>query len=333
MRPPLVLVTSPEFQRGEPVFASAGDLECVEAPEDEAGLVEAIARRQARHVVIGSVPYGDRLYAALPRGGVIARYGVGHDTVDKPKATRAALLCTNTPDVLQQSVAELTILMLLAAARHICQADATMRQGTWTPRQGLEVEGKTLALVGCGAIGQAVARIASTGLRMRVLGYARRPAAVAGKDEHFVSVSDDFAAVVREADFVSLHIPGGPDNARFIDRARLALMPGRAWLINTARGAVVDEAALFDALAAGRLAGAALDVFAREPYQPADPGRDLRTLPQVILLPHVGSNTTEANARMATRALRNIRLAEAGEHDGMDLLNPDVLTSGGGAGA
>lgn len=331
MRPPLVLVTSPEFKRGEPVFASSGDLECVEAPEDEAGLLEAITRRQARHVVIGSVPYGDRLYAALPRGGVIARFGVGHDTVDKPRATRAGLLCTNTPDVLQQSVAELTILMMLAAARHICQADATMRQGAWTPRQGIELEGKTLAIVGCGAIGQAVARMASAGLRMRVLGYARRPAAVG--DAHFASVSDDFAAVVRDADVVSLHIPGGPDNARFLDQARLAMLPARAWLINTARGAVVDETALFDALAAGRLAGAALDVFEREPYQPVDPGRDLRTLPQVLLLPHVGSNTTEANARMATRALRNIRFAEAGEHAGMDLLNPDVLTPGRGPGA
>jgi phosphoglycerate dehydrogenase-like enzyme len=318
-------VTRPEYRRGEPVFTSSTDLECVETAEDENGLVEAILRSKARYVVIGSVRYGDRLYQALPRGGVIARFGVGHDTVDKARATRAGLLCTNTPDVLQQSVAELTILLMMAAARHFHPVASAMNQGQWAPRQGIELEGKTLAVVGCGAIGQAVARIASAGFGMRVLGYARRPGAIPDRDQHFQSVTDDFAAAVRHADFVSLHIPGGQDNARFIGRERLKLVPERAWLINTARGAVVDEAALFDALVAGRLAGAALDVFDREPYQPVDPAHDLRTLAHVILLPHVGSHTAEANARMAARALRNIQLAEAGDLDSMDLLNREVL--------
>ena len=307
------------------MFASSADFECVETAEDENGLVEAILRSKARYVVIGSVRYGGRLYQALPRGGVVARFGVGHDTVDKATATRAGLLATNTPDVLQQSVAELTVLLMMAAARHFHPVASAMTQGHWAPRQGTELEGKTLAIVGCGAIGQAVARIAAAGLGMRVLGYARRPGAVADRDRYFESVTDDFAAVVGHADVVSVHIPGGPDNARFIGRERLELMPERAWLINTARGAVVDEAALFDALAAGRLAGAALDVFEREPYQPVDPAHDLRTLAQVILLPHVGSHTAEANARMAARALRNIQLAEAGDLDSMDLLNREVL--------
>ena len=231
------------------------------------------------------------------------------------------LLCTNTPDVLPQSVAELTMVMIGAAARNLCAMTADMRNGEWTLRQGVDLHGKTLAIVGCGAIGRAAARIASVGFGMRVLGYARRPAADITRDGHFELVSDDFAAVVRDADFVSLHIPGSPENARFIDQARLALFAERAWLINTARGAVVDEAALYDALVEKRLAGAALDVFEREPYQPVDPTRDLRTLPQMILLPHVGSHTAEANCRMAERALRNIRLAEAGDFAAMDLLN------------
>jgi phosphoglycerate dehydrogenase-like enzyme len=110
-----------------------------------------------------------------------------------------------------------------------------------------------------------------------------------------------------------------------VNRARLALMPPRAWLINTARGSVVDEQALYDALAADRLAGAALDVFDREPYVPDDPSRDLRTLPNVILAPHVGSHTREANRLMAERALQNILRAEAGDVQGMDVVNPDVL--------
>ena len=130
---------------------------------------------------------------------------------------------------------------------------------------------------------------------------------------------------VRDADFVSLHLTAEPANLKFIDCARLALIPERAWLINTARGAVVDELALFDALAAGRLSGAALDVFDREPYVPADPAKDLRTLPNVVLAPHVGSHTREANRAMAARALQNIVRAEARDFAGMDLLNPAAL--------
>ena len=130
---------------------------------------------------------------------------------------------------------------------------------------------------------------------------------------------------MRDADFVSLHINAEPANHHFLNRERLALIPQRAWLINTARGAVVDEQSLYDALAGGRLAGAALDVFDREPYVPADPSRDLRTLANVLLTPHVGSHTWEANRGMAERALQNVIRAVHGEFDGMDLVNPAVL--------
>jgi phosphoglycerate dehydrogenase-like enzyme len=121
-------------------------------------------------------------------------------------------------------------------------------------------------------------------------------------------------------------MPGLPENRHYIDARRLGQMRTDAWLINTARGAVVDEAALFDALVERRLAGAALDVFDKEPYQPVSPERDLRTLPNAILVPHVGSNTTAANRRMGERALENIIKAERGEFASMDLLNPGVLT-------
>ena len=133
------------------------------------------------------------------------------------------------------------------------------------------------------------------------------------------------ADALRQADFVSLLIPGVPENAHYINRERLAMMQSHAWLINTARGAVVDEVALYDALLEKKIGGAALDVFDREPYQPADAGRDLRTLPNVILTPHVGSTTPEANRGMAERAVQNLVLAEAREFGKMDLLNPDVL--------
>jgi phosphoglycerate dehydrogenase-like enzyme len=324
--PPVVVVTAPEFLRGASVFTSTPGLTCVSTPPAEEALVEAIARHGARHAVVGSVFYRGPLYDALPRGSVIARFGVGHEGIDKTRATKSGLLCTNTPDVLHQSVAELTLLMIGAAARHLLTVADALRHGSWAPQQGTELQGKTLAIVGCGVIGQTVARIAAAGYGMRVVGYTRRtltPETAAL--EYFERLTSDFADAVGDTDFVSLHIPAYPENRRFLDRERLALLPERAWLINTARGAVVDEGALYDALAGRRLAGAALDVFEREPYVPGDAARDLRTLPNVILIPHIGSNTADSNRRMAARALRNIQLAEEGNTEAMDLLNPEVL--------
>ena len=326
MSPPsVVVVTEPEYRRGEPVFAASTNPACIAAPPAEDDLVEAIRRTGARHAVVGSVPYQGRLYQALSKGSVLARYGVGHDSIDKVKATEAGLLCTNTPDVLHQSVAELTMLMIAAGARHFVHVATELRDGRWSPRQGIELQGKILAIVGCGEIGRTVARIADAGYSMRVIGYRRRSAAGTLAAEHFMSMTSDFGSAVGDADFVSLHIPGSPENAHFINRDRLAMMPQRAWLINTARGVVVDEVALFETLSEGRIAGAVLDVFEQEPYVPREASRDLRSLPNVILIPHIGSNTAEANGRMAARALRNITLAEAGDVARMDLINPEVL--------
>jgi phosphoglycerate dehydrogenase-like enzyme len=323
----VVLVTETEFRRAKSTFSDAGELQCVPVPGNEDALCDAIVHHGTRLIVVGSAPYRGRLYSTLPRGGVIARFGVGYDNVDLPQASAAGLLCTNTPDVLQQSVAELTMTMIGAAARHVVAAAPAVRAGRWEPKEGFELEGKTLALIGTGAIATAVARIASGGFGMRVIGYARTPRE--RPSPHYAAITADFAEAVRDADVVSLHLPGSPENLRFMNGERLALLPARAWLVNTARGAVVDEVALHQALASGRLAGAALDVFAREPYQPADAAHDLRALDNVILVPHIGSNTVEANRRMALRALRNVRLAIAGDLGSMDVLNREVLPLGG----
>ena len=320
---PVVVVTEPEFRRAEAVFASS-PFKCVVAPPSEPELAHAIRAAGARHAVLGPFVYQELLYAALPAGGVLARFGVGHDGIDKTRATSAGLLCTNTPGVLHQSVAELTMLLILAAARHFEQVARDMRGGLWAPRPGVELRDKTLAIIGCGIIGRATARIARTGFGMRVVGYRRSAPAPAG-DEDFDTITTDFPAAASGADYVSLHIPASPENAAFINDDRLSLFQKHAWLINTARGAVVDERALYDALVEERIGGAALDVYVREPYEPAAAGKDLRTLSRVILVPHIGSNTADANVRMAERALRNIALAERGDFAAMDLLNPDVL--------
>lgn len=326
---PVIVVTEPEYRRSQDVFSTTADLTCVPAPPAEDALVAAIEVSGARHAIVGSTIYRGPLYAALPRGSVLARYGVGHEGIDKPQATRNGLLCTNTPDVLHQSVAELTMLLVGAAARHLLPISTALAGGRWAPVQGVELQGRTLTVVGCGTIGRTIARIASAGYGMRVVGYTRRAVSARGdsRDEHFETITDDFAEAVQGADFVSLNIPAYPENARFINRERLSLFGGQTWLINTARGAVVDEAALYEAIAEERIGGAALDVFEKEPYEPVDEAHDLRRLERVLLVPHVGSNTAQANRRMAERALRNIRLAEKGDLAELDLLNPDVLSA------
>jgi phosphoglycerate dehydrogenase-like enzyme len=202
------------------------------------------------------------------------------------------------------------MMLILAAARHVTTFTEEVKGGVWRLHPGVEIRGKTLAVIGFGGIGRRVAQIASDGFHMKVTSAGR---------------SDDYRSAVSDADFVSLHISATPDNKHFMNRDRLAMIRKDAWLINTARGYVVDENALYDTLAARRIAGAALDVYEREPYQPIEPERDLRPLPNTILTPHAASSTSEASRRMAERALQNLRLAEGGDFGAMDLLNPEVL--------
>ena len=319
-----VLITDLEYRKAEASFVSALGLVCLRAPEDEADLASAIREAHASDVIVGARTYSGALYEALPAGGVIARFGVGHDGIDKAKATAAGLLCTNTPGVLNQSVAEHTMLLVGAAARTLVAVSTGMVRHAWDPTTGGELKGKRLAIIGCGSIGRDVARIASLGYGMQVTGCTRPDAPPPMALQHFGEVTNDFGTAVRHADFVSLHMSASRDSLHWLNRERLASLGAGAWLINTARGSLIDEAALFATLVERRLAGAALDVFAREPYAPVEGGGDLRSLANVILTPHVGSNTVEANRRMAERALQNIVLADGGAFARMDLVNPEV---------
>jgi phosphoglycerate dehydrogenase-like enzyme len=324
--PSSVVVTEPEFKRAPKVFEEA-PFEIHVVPSAEQAIAKAIADHGARHAVIGGSPYRGELYAALKRGSVLARYGVGYDGVDLPRATSAGILCTNTPLVLDQSVAELTMLLIAAAARRLPNIAGKIHKEVWVPREGIELAGKTLAIIGSGRIGAALARIASRGYGMRVIGCRRSHAGTTAAQEgsDFALFTNDFEVAVRDADFVSLLIPAMAANRHYINAERLAMLPARAWFVNAARGMVVDEAALFDAVKSGRIAGAALDVYEHEPYVPIDAARDFRTLEDVVLTPHIGSYTADANRGMASRALGNIALYEAGRVSEMDLLNPEVL--------
>jgi phosphoglycerate dehydrogenase-like enzyme len=322
-----VVVTQVEYGKAQGSFTDSAQMRFVPAPNQEAALAAAVKEAGARAVIVGPAPYAGELYAALPAGGVLARFGVGHDGIDKGKASAAGILCTNTPGTMVNSVAELTIALLLAVSRRLLPMSAHMAAGLWQPVEGLEVKARKLAVIGAGAIGQRVAAIASAGLGMRVALcdrslHRKAPYALPG-----VELVAGYDEAVEAADFVSMHIPGTDENRNFLDRERLGKLSAQTWLINTARGSIVDEAALYDLLAEGSLGGAALDVFAAEPYVPVAAGKDLRTLENVVMVPHVGSYTAAAAKAMAERAIANVRAAIEGRYTDMDLLNPEVLAT------
>lgn len=324
-----VVVTEREYIKGRAVFESGrfAPFHFINTPPEESAVTDAINEHRARHAIVGDVTYRDALYDALEAGAVLARFGIGYDGIDLERATERRLICTNTPGILFDPVAEFTIMLMLSAARKIATLFDNAWHGVWTPQLGTELRGKRLAVIGCGSIGNRVTEIASRGFGMDVVGCEPGDVdADALKRAHGYSrVVGKFEEAVHESDFVSLHIPNSDENQGFVNIERLRLMPERSWLINTARGAVIDEAALYDALNAGVIAGAALDVYINEPYRPLKPGCDLRDLPNVIMTPHAASSTVEGNTRMAEAAVRNVLSGHRRDYDAMNIVNPSVL--------
>ena len=332
MTPP-ILVTASVYPKGRAVFQAATDIDFQEGPDEEDLLAAEVRQGGARAVVVGSRPYQGPLYEALAASAagqpaLLARFGVGHDNIDKPLARRHGAFVTNTPGTLDVSVAEHTLWLLGNLAKRINRQEARFRQGDWTPASGTELHGKTLVVVGFGAIGRRVAAAAHFGFGMRVVAVGSRPAADFQRRERCpldellaatgaATYIDDLAAALGEADAVTLHAPATVATRHLVNAERLRCFPPKALLINTARGALVNEAALYDALAAGRLGGAALDVFEFEPYQPVDAGKDLRNLDNVLLTPHIGSNTVEANRRMAESVVGTVRHFLGGEFEAL----------------
>jgi len=332
----IVLVTETEYRKGEDVFTAAKGVQVEPIAEEEAVLAAAVRARRCRAVIVGVHPYRKELYEALAEvagegRALMARFGVGHDGIDKQQAVARGIRVTNTPGVLDQSVAEHTLWLMGALARHLPSSDGALRAGTFRGDAGIELGGRLLGIVGCGHVGRRVAAMAHFGLGMRVLAAGRRPAERLEQDLGTPRSQimaqwglDDYTAdadrVFREADVVSIHLPAVPETRNYVNARRLEQMRPTALLVNTARGSIVDEGALFDALAANRIAGAALDVYQQEPYVPADPAKDLRRLANVVLTPHIGSNTREANRRMAEASLANVLHFFAGRDDALTLV-------------
>jgi lactate dehydrogenase-like 2-hydroxyacid dehydrogenase len=269
----------------------------------------------------------DRWTAALmdkaPRLRIIALTAVGFDSVDLAAATERGILVTNTAGSLTETVADLTLALILAAARRICEMDRWVRAGAWkslglTP-MGWDVHHATLGILGLGRIGTAVAHRARA-FHMPVLYHdtVRREDLERQHGYRFV----DMDTLFREADFITLHTALSPETKGLIGESALAKMKPTAYLINTSRGAVVDEAALIRALQEKRLAGAALDVFAQEPIAPENP---LLKMENVVLLPHIGSATEATRQAMVDLAADNILAVLQGKPP-LTPVNPEVLS-------
>ena len=254
----------------------------------------------------------DKLHAGIlgvegRRVKIIANYGAGVDHIDLAAARAAGIIVTNTPGVLTDATADIAITLMLMTSRRAGEGERELRAGQWigwrpTHLLGSSLRGKTLGLVGFGRIAQAMAARARFGFGMNIVYFSRRPGAPDDVNHLGARYIPSLTEMVAACDVVSLHIPGGAETRNIINAQVFAHMAPHAILINTARGDVVDEAALVDALEAGRIGGAGLDVFAGEPHI----SQRLLNAPNTALLPHLGSATRETREAMGLRALANL---------------------------
>lgn len=282
----------------------------------------ASAMREVDGVMPAGVRISKEIIDAAPRLRVVSNIAVGYDNIDVEACNRRHILVTNTPDVLTEATADLTFALLLAAGRRIAEGDRYIRGGHWKQWEwnclwGTEMHGKTLGLFGFGRIAQATARRAR-GFSMRILYHARHRLS-ASVEKELAAEFVDRETLLRQSDFLSLHVPLTPETRHAIGTPELALMRPSAIIINAARGPIIDEEALVQALRARRLAGAGLDVFEDEPrVHPA-----LLAMDNVTLSPHVGSATAETRLRMAMLASENLLAALRGERP-TNLVNPEA---------
>ncbi len=282
---------------------------------DQAALIRFIADADGVITLLAD-PVSEQVMAACPKLKVVANYAVGFNNIDLEAARRRGIWVTNTPDVLTDATADLTWALLLAMTRRLGEGEELLRSGGyagWRPEMllGLGLQGQTLGIVGFGRIGRAVAQRA-TGFGMQVLLTDAQPALA--EDARYRPLDELLAA----SKVLSLHCPATPDTHHLLDERRLALLPRGAYLINTARGQLVDEAALVRALERGHLAGAGLDVYENEP----EVHQGLLGRSDVVLLPHIGSATVAARTAMADLAVANLAAVLEGRQPPTPVVSP-----------
>jgi lactate dehydrogenase-like 2-hydroxyacid dehydrogenase len=314
MTRPTVLLTRRWPEAVEKELATRYDLAInkTDAPMSAAALADALRGFDAVCPTVTDKITAE-VIAATEKAKILGNFGVGFEHIDLAAAKAKGVVVTNTPEVLTEATADIAVLLLLAAARRGGEGERLLRAGAWTgwtPTQlmGAQVTGKVLGLAGFGRIARATARRAHLGFGMRVVYTDLVRAAPEAEAELGASWRASLEEVLEEADFVSLHVPGGPGTYHLIGRAELARMKPSAVLVNTARGAVVDAEALADALEEGRIFAAGLDVYEGEP----EVSERLMALENVVLYPHLGSATVETRVAMGMRVVENLDAFFAG---------------------
>jgi D-3-phosphoglycerate dehydrogenase / 2-oxoglutarate reductase len=317
-----VLVTPTTFGKGDPALKTTLEASVGKViynphgrPLSAAELIPLV--READGFIAGLDQIDASVIEAAGRLKVIARYGVGIDRVEVPAATRRGIVVTNTPGANSAAVAEMAIALMLTLGRDLCRANRSTRKGEWPRVAGIGLRGKTVGLIGFGAIGREMAaRLKGFGCRLLVSDPFVKPEALGDSGVELVSLD----ALLTAADFVSLHAAVTSATQDMVNSSFLGKMKPGAFLVNTARGELIDEGALKTALESGRLRGAALDCFNREP-----PGADhpLFKLPQVLVTPHMASHTDEAASAMGWMSLKACLAALRGER-APHTVNPEV---------
>lgn len=315
-----VLIVQPIHESGRALFDERFEVTGAPDPSEES-VIQAI--QGAEGAIVRTAPFTRRIIEAAESLRVIARHGVGVDNIDIQAATERGILVLNTPDANATSVAEHTIVAMGALAQRVVQMDRATRANQWEVRneyKQVDLDGKVLGLIGLGRIGTLVARKAQGAFNMRVIAYDPFITQESAGSLN-ITLCAEMDEVFRQADVISLHTPLTPQTQNLINRERLALMKSSAFLLNLSRGQVVDEAALYEALKTGVIAGAALDVFQQEPPQADHP---LFQLENVLLAPHSAALTQECVIRMATGAARGVIEVLTGETPRF-IVNPAAL--------
>ena len=321
-----IFVTELMSQQGRALLKERDDIELVEFPNMISAVdFEAMLRQQApvHGVALGATRFGEPELEASGDMKVVTRIGVGYDAVDVPALSRRKIPLMVAGTANSPSVAEQALFMMLTLAKRAVEMHSIVKDGKWAARLGMlpyDLFGKTVLIVGFGRIGTRTAK-RCLAMEMNVLVYDPYKPAAEIKAAGCEPVGDLDAALPR-ADFVSIHCPKTPETVGMFNAARLQRMKPTAYLINTARGGIVDEKALYEALSSGKLAGAGLDVFEQEP---PPSGHSLFELPNVIMAPHVAGVTREAVDRMSVQTARNILSALDGEPIRQNVINQDVL--------
>lgn len=315
MARPTLLITRP---MPEPVVAAARDIAEVTVAKDNQywrrdDMAMAMLSYDAILPTLGDTIDKGAFDAAHDiKCRLLANFGVGFNHIDVEAARKRGVAVTNTPGAVTDATADIAMTLLLMTARRAAEGERLARSGNWTgwhPTQmlGTHVSGKRLGIVGMGRIGKAVARRAHFGFGMEIAYFNRSEVADPGVP--LASRAETLADLMAECDFVSVNVPGGADNRHMLGRDTFAAARPGLILVNTARGDVIDEAALIAALADGKLAGAGLDVYEHEPFIP----ETLRGMDNVVLLPHMGTSSLEVRTQMGLMAVDNIRAFFAGE--------------------